>query len=122
MGMVFPGEPRSRFLQRPGQGVMKMKKSRGMFGTLCLLVSIVVIYGLLGYRGYILYTEGIWLDWTVGNSVPDPMVWAVVSMRPSVAKTVAIWLLSQDILLYLLPFPIILALLDRRVSEKGAGE
>jgi len=99
-----------------------MKKSRGMLGALCLLVSIVVIYGLLGYRGYVLYTEGIWLDWTVGNSVPEPLVWAVVNMRPSVVKTMAIWLMSQDFLLYLLPFPIILALLDRRVTEKGAGE
>lgn len=92
-----------------------------MFGTLCLLVSILVIYGLLGYRGYVLYTEGIWLDWTVGNITPDPVVWAVIGMRPSVAKTLAIWLLSQDILLYLLPFPVILALLDRKAEAGSEG-
>lgn len=95
-----------------------MKTSRGILGTLCLLVSILVIYGLLGYRAYVLYSEGIWLDWTVGNIVPDPVVLAVIGMRPSVGKTLVIWLLSQDIVVYLLPFPIILALLDRRAGEE----
>lgn len=93
--------------------VMKMKTSRGILGDMCLWVSILVIYGLLGYRIYVMYSEGIWLDWTVGEAVPDSMVMVVIGMRPSILKTMVIWLLSQDVLLYMLPFPIILAILDR---------
>ncbi|NDY55345.1 hypothetical protein G3N56_01115 [Desulfovibrio sulfodismutans] len=90
-----------------------MKTSRGILGDMCLWVSILVIYGLLGYRIYVRYSEGIWLDWTVGNALPDSMVMTVIGMRPSILKTMVIWLLSQDVLLYMLPFPIILAVLDR---------
>jgi len=97
----------------PDLPVMKMKSSRGILGNVCLSVSILVIYGLLGYRIYVMYSEGIWLDWAVGNAVPDSVVWTVIGMRPSILKSMAIWLLSQDILLYMLPFPILLAVLDR---------
>jgi hypothetical protein len=99
--------------------VMKMKSSRGILGNVCLWVSILVIYGLLGYRMYVLYSEGIWLDWTVGDILPDAVIWTVIGMRASILKTMVIWLLSQDVLLYMAAFPIILAVLDRWPGGNG---
>ncbi|QLA16491.1 hypothetical protein [Desulfolutivibrio sulfoxidireducens] len=94
-----------------------MKTSRGMFGIICLVISIVVIYGLFGYKAYVFFSEGIWLDWSAGNYLPDPMILAVIRMRPSPLKTMVIWLLSQDVLVLLLPFPLIVAWIDGKLGR-----
>jgi hypothetical protein len=96
---------------------MEMKTARGIFGTVCLAISLVVIYGLLGYKAYVFFSEGIWLDWSAGNYVSDTVARALIAMRPSPLKTAVIWILSQDIVVLLLPFPVIVAWLDGRLGR-----
>ncbi len=113
----------TRAVSVPGNGESgpaadkEMKTSRGMFGIICLVISIVVIYGLFGYKAYVFFSEGIWLDWSAGNYLPDPMILAVIRMRPSPLKTMVIWLLSQDVLVLLLPFPLIVAWIDGKLGR-----
>lgn len=96
-----------------------MKTSRGLFGNICLLISIMVIYGLLGYKAYVFFSEGIWLDWSAGNYLSDSMAMSLIEMRPSPIKSVVLWILSQDIVLLLLPFPFLLVLIDRGIGRES---
>ncbi len=94
-----------------------MKLSKTGFGAFCLWASILFIYGLLFYKIYVLKTKGIWPAWTVGDYLPDSVIRGVFSLKQAWLKDVLVRFLWLDLIFYLLPFPILIFLLDQAADE-----
>ncbi len=90
-----------------------MRTNATHFGAICLLASILAIYGLLFFKLYVFWTKGVWSDWAAGNFMPDALIRGVFSLKPSLARDALVWVLSLDVILYLLPFPLLIYWLDR---------
>jgi len=96
-----------------------MRTTSAFFGAICLLASIASIYGLLFYRIYVFWEKGVWADWALGNFLPDWFIRGVFSLKPSFVRQALAGALSLDLILYLLPFPLLIYWLDLR-SRGGA--
>lgn len=94
-----------------------MRFTNTFFGGICLLTSVLVIYGLLFYKLYFLWTKGVWVDWMLGNFLPDEMITFMFSLKSSVTREILVWLLSRDVLLYFLPFPLLVFYLDQQMAN-----
>jgi hypothetical protein len=75
-----------------------MKSQRDAFGRGCLLASLVALYVLLGMKAFVVWREGLWLDWPLGDYLPDGLVRWVFALPDSQVRSVAAWLLGQDVL------------------------
>lgn len=113
----------SRMIRRHGVSSAEKELGQSMrvtntfFGGICLLTTVLVIYGLLFYKLYVFWTKGIWVDWMLGNFLPDEMIVMAFSLKASIAREIVVWTLSQDILIYFLPFPLLVFYLDQRMVD-----
>lgn len=94
-----------------------MRFTNTFFGGVCLLTTVLVIYGLLLFKLYVFWTKGVWVDWMLGNFLPDELIVMAFSLKPPLAREILVWALSQDILLYFLPFPLLVFYLDQRLAH-----
>lgn len=76
-------------------------KTRGdAFGRGCLWASLTALYGLLGMRVFVAWRDGLWLDWPLGDSLPDAVVRWVFAVTDETVRSVLAWLLRQDVLYF----------------------
>jgi len=94
-----------------------MRVTNTFFGGICLLTTVLVIYGLLFYKLYVFWAKGIWVDWMLGNFLPDEMIVMAFSLKASITREILVWALSQDILMYFFPFPLLVFYLDQRMVD-----
>jgi hypothetical protein len=77
-----------------------MATRRNVLGRGCLLASLAALYILLGMKLFVALREGLWLDWPLGNFVPDAVVRWVFARPDAAVRTALAWLLGRDVLYY----------------------
>ena len=75
-----------------------MKIPGDVFGRGCLWVSLAALYGLLAMRLFVVWRDGIWLAWPLGNFVPDALVRKIFALNDAGPRRIIVWFLEQDIL------------------------
>ena len=88
-----------------------MKIPGDTFGRGCLWVSLAALYGLLAMRLFVAWREGLWLEWPLGDFVPDVVVRWVFALEPPGLQDAASWLLGRDVLYWVAAVCLILWLL-----------
>ncbi|MHC1789038.1 hypothetical protein [Solidesulfovibrio sp.] len=81
------------------------------FGRGCLWVSLAALYGLLAMRLFVVWREGLWLEWPLGDFLPDHVVRLVFSLGNDLLLHVAVWLLARDVLYWVAAVCLLLWLL-----------
>lgn len=74
-----------------------MKTRYNVFGQICLWASLAALYALLAMKLVVLWREGLWLDWPLGNYLPDAIVRWVFSLRYQPLRSGLVWALSRDV-------------------------
>lgn len=77
-----------------------MTTRRNVLGRGCLWVSLAALYILLGMKLYVAVREGVWLDWPLGDFVPDAVVRWVFARPDAAIRAVLVWSLGRDVLYY----------------------
>ena len=77
-----------------------MKIPGDAFGRGCLWVSLAALYGLLAMRLFVVWRDGLWLYWPLGDFAPDVVVRRVFALADAEPRRIVVWLLRQDILYY----------------------
>ncbi len=67
-------------------------------GRVCLWISLAALYILLGLKVFVALREGLWLDWPLGDFLPDVLVRWVFSLESPPVRSVLAWVLSRDVL------------------------
>ena len=93
-----------------------MKIPGDTFGRGCLWLSLAALYGLLAMRLYVAWREGLWLEWPLGDFVPDAVVRRIFALEQPGLRDAASWLLGRDVLYWVAAGCLILWLLT------GSGE
>ncbi len=75
-----------------------MTTRRDLLGRGCLWCSLAALYSLIGMKAYVAWREGLWLDWPLGNYLPDAAVRWVFSLPDGAFRGVLAWLLRQDVI------------------------
>lgn len=75
-----------------------MKIPGDAFGRGCLWVSLAALYGLLAMRLFVVWRDGLWLEWPIGDFVSDAVVRRVFALDDAAPRRVVVWLLEQDVL------------------------
>ncbi|EHJ46555.1 hypothetical protein DFW101_0538 [Solidesulfovibrio carbinoliphilus subsp. oakridgensis] len=98
-----------------------MTTRRDVLGRGCLWASLAALYILLGMKLFVAIREGLWLDWPLGNFVPDAVVRWVFVRPDAAARTVLAWLLGQDVLYYVAAVALALWGMTLLGGASGAG-
>jgi len=77
-----------------------MKIPGDTFGRGCLWISLAALYGLLAMRLFVVWREGLWLYWPLGDFASNAVVRRVFALNDSGLRRIVVWLLEQDILYY----------------------
>lgn len=75
-----------------------MTTRRDLIGRGCLWCSLAALYTLLGMKAYVAWRDGVWLDWPLGNALPDALVRWVFSLPDGPFRAVLEWLMRQDVI------------------------
>jgi hypothetical protein len=89
-----------------------MKTRRDALGRVCLLASFGALYLLLGMKAYVAWREGLWLDWPLGDYLPDAVVHWVFAFPDSPTRSTLEWLMGRDVLYYAAAVSLVLWLLN----------
>ena len=74
-----------------------MTTRRDVLGRICLWVSLAALYTLLGMKLFVALRDGIWLDWPLGEFLPDAVVRGVFRLRDGAVRDALVWVLAQDV-------------------------
>ena len=99
-----------------------MKIPGDAFGRGCLWVSLAALYGLLAMRLYVVWREGLWLEWPLGDVVPDAVVRRVFALEAAGLRDAAVWLLGRDVLYWVAAVCLFLWLLTGPDGSSRAGD
>lgn len=88
-----------------------MTTRRDLLGRGCFYCSLAALYCLLGMKVYVAWREGLWLDWPLGEYLPDALVRAVFSLPDGRIREALTWLLRQDVLYHVAAITLLLWLL-----------
>jgi len=98
-------------------------KTRGdVFGRGCLWVSLTAVYGLLGMRVFVAWQEGLWLDWPLGDYLPDSVVRWVFALPNASTRAVLVWILGRDVLYHAAVLSLLLWLVTLRGGSQSVGK
>ncbi len=75
-----------------------MMNRRDALGRTCLWVSLGALYALLGMKVFVAWREGVWLDWPLGDHVPDEVVRRAFAAPAGPVRSALVWVLGQDVL------------------------
>lgn len=99
-----------------------MKIPGDAFGRGCLWVSLAALYGLLAMRLFVAWREGLWLEWPLGDFVPDALVRRVFALEQPGLRDAAIWLLGLDVLYWVAAGCLLQWLLTGTGEVPGPGD
>lgn len=91
------------------------------FGRGCLWVSLAALYGLLAMRLFVAWREGLWLEWPLGDFLPDTAVRLVFSLDNDTLRQMLGWLLARDVLYWAAGVCLLLWLLITPGGASPAG-
>jgi len=74
-----------------------MTTRRDVLGRGCLWVSLAALYFLLGMKLFVAFREGLWLDWPLGDFLPDAVVRWVFALPDATVRQALAWVLNQDV-------------------------
>lgn len=74
-----------------------MTTRRDVLGRGCLWVSLAALYLLLGMKLFVAFREGLWLDWPLGDFLPDALVRWVFALPDATLRQALAWVLNQDV-------------------------
>lgn len=77
-----------------------MTTRRDVLGRGCLWVSLAALYTLLGMKIFVALRDGLWLDWPLGEFMPDAVVRWVFRLPAGGVRTALVWGMSQDVVYY----------------------
>jgi hypothetical protein len=95
-----------------------MATRRDLLGRGCFYCSLAALYCLLGMKVLVAWREGLWLDWPLGDYLPDAVVRALFALPDGRFREILTWLLRQDVIYHAAAIALLLWLLH---LAAGAG-
>ncbi|UJX40693.1 hypothetical protein K9F62_18670 [Desulfovibrio sp. JY] len=68
-----------------------------VLGRGCLWVSLAALYTLCGMKLFVAWRDGLWLDWPLGDYLPDAVVRWVFRLPEGAPRTALVWVMGQDV-------------------------
>lgn len=75
-----------------------MRHPGDALGRGCLLVSLTALWAMLAMRLYVVWRDGMWLAWPMGDVLPDALVRRIFTWPDGGPRDALVWLLRQDAL------------------------
>lgn len=101
-----------------------MRHPGDALGRGCLLVSLTALWAMLAMRLYVVWRDGMWLAWPLGDLLPDVLVRRLFALPDTGLRDALVWLLRQDALYWVAAVCLVLWLLAApdRTPPGGDGD
>ncbi|WP_428569062.1 MAG: hypothetical protein ACP59X_10470 [Solidesulfovibrio sp. DCME] len=99
-----------------------MATRRDLVGRGCFYCSLAALYCLLGMKVFVAWRDGLWLDWPLGDVLPNAVVRALFALPDGRLRDILTWLSRQDVIYHVAAIALVLWLLHlAAMAGRGGG-